>query len=272
MTELQLPPLRHSREGGWTLIVEEPLAASLLTAGLIPALENPDKGDGPTGRGAHRRLELADGRAVILRRYRHGGMLARLTGERFLGSGRFRREFEVARTAWASGVPTARPVAVGWRGPVYPTRGWIATLAIPGARDMLAIFARPIAATKRVTAARAAARAVRALHDAGIVHADLHLKNLMVGEGPGGPGSAAWVIDLDLARGGKGSLPLRDRISNLARLFRSVEKHRRAGLEIGEADIGAFCEEYFGEDSEGRRAAGGAMGLARLRARVHAKS
>ncbi len=272
MTEPGVAPVREVRESGWVCLVEESLAEGLLAAGLLRIAAAPPSASssGPTGRAPHARIHVSGGADVIVRRYRHGGLLARLTGDRFLSSDRFKNEFEIGRDAWARGVPTARPVAVGWRssGPFH--RGFIATLAIPSARDLLDLFARPSAEPVRVAAARACALAVRRMHDAGIVHADLHLKNLLAGEGPDGkPGGAAWVIDLDLARREEGPLPIDPRVSNLARLYRSVEKHRRRGLWIGDAEVEAFCEDYFGEDKSGRVAAHRAMATARWRASRH---
>jgi 3-deoxy-D-manno-octulosonic acid kinase len=294
--ERVLPVVREVRVGAWTLLVEEAQAEPLLEAGLRDSLEGaggalaggapgepaPDKG--PSGRGTHRRLALKDGRAVILRRYRHGGWLAPLTGERFLGNGRFRREFDLGRWAWAAGVPTPRPVAVGWRAAGLTHRGCLATLEVVGARDVLALLSEPLSPNARLAAARAAARAVRALHDAAIVHADLHLKNILVEEGPGGAegrgtvvevagtGPPGWIVDLDLARREDAPLSLRARIANLARLARSAEKHRRAGQAVDAAEIEAFCEAYFGDDREGRRAAERALKLARLRAKIHGRA
>jgi len=273
VTEPGLPPVREVREEGWTCLLEVALAEPLLAAGLIRIAESALAASGvPTGRAPHARIRLADGTDVILRRYRHGGLLAPLTGDRFLSSDRFRSEFEIGRAVWAAGVPTARPVAVGWRARGLFHRGFIATLTISGARDLLDLFARPSTEPVRVAAARACAQAVRRLHDAGIVHADLHLKNLLVGEGVNGKSCGeAWVIDLDLARRESAPLPLNARVSNLARLYRSVEKHRRLGLTIGDAEVEAFCEAYFGDDSDGRAAAHRALGLERLRARVHGR-
>jgi tRNA A-37 threonylcarbamoyl transferase component Bud32 len=264
-----LAAVREFRAGAWTVLAEAPLCQGLERADLAGALRGgPPAGPAPRGRGVLQRLEIAGGPALVLRRYRHGGMLAGLTGDRFLGHGRFLREFELGRAAWADGVPTPRPVAVGWKAGAIATRGFLATVELDGARDLLDLFAAPISAPKRHAAVRSSARAIRALHDAGVDHADLHLKNLLVGEGPAGPGSTAWVVDLDLARRVAGGLPRAARVSNLARLYRSVEKHRRRGLHIDAEDVDVFCDAYFGDDAEGRAAARGALGLARLRARI----
>ena len=269
MIDPALPPTRVVRAGEWSLRVEEALAEPLLAGGLVAAAENPvGQAAAPEGRGTHGRVDLGGGVRVIVRRYRHGGFLAGLTGDRFLGNGRFLREFELGRAAWAAGVPTARPVAVGWHGGALRARGFIATLEISGARDLLDFFAKPVPEPRRIAAARAVARAVRSLHDTGIRHADLHLKNLLVGEGEAGRGVLAWVIDLDRARRAGGPLPQQGRTANLARLYRSVEKHRRMGMAIGEAEVGAFCEAYFGDDAAGGARLRGALRRAGLRARM----
>lgn len=273
MTDHALPPLREVREGGWTVRLEEALCERLLDGGLVAAAERSDLPDlnagGPAGRGPHGRLDLGGGIGVIVRRYRHGGLFAPLTGDRFLGKRRFLREFELARRAWATRVPTSRPVAVGWRGGVLSTRGFIATLEIGGACDLLELLTKPLSESARVAAAVAVAKAVLALHEAGVCHADLHLKNLLVGEDAAEEGYHAWVIDLDLARQESGALPLSARIANLARLYRSVEKHRHSGVAIGNAEVKQFCKAYFGDDARGRRALHRAVGIARLRARIH---
>ncbi len=270
MTEQSLAAVREIRAGAWVIRAEEALCESLLKAGLVEALQGgASAGPGPRGRIVHGRIVLPDGTAVILRRYHHGGMFARLTRDCFLGHSRFLREFEVTRAAWAAGVPTPRAIAVGWSAGALATRGFLATFESGEARDLLDLFARPISQPKRHAAVRSSAFAIRALHDAGVRHADLHLKNLLVGEGGGEPGSMAWVIDLDRAQRLEEPLPMRARIRNLARLYRSVEKHRRRGLHIDDGDVEAFCDAYFGDDAEGRRAAHPALGLARLRASFH---
>jgi tRNA A-37 threonylcarbamoyl transferase component Bud32 len=65
----------------------------------------------------------------------------------------------------------------------------------------------------------AAGEAVRGLHDAGVDHVDLNLKNILLA-----PDGHAIVIDLDRCRMGKAALPWATRQRNLIRLLRSWTK------------------------------------------------
>lgn len=153
----------------------------------------------------------------VLRYYRRGGLVAKLSRDRYLWLGAVRTrsfsEFEVLRRAHAAGLATPRPLAAAyWRlGPFY--RAAILVERIPGAR--------PLAQDLRDAFAEAAAMAVHRMHEAGIFHADLNATNvLMDREG------RAWIIDFD--KGRLGPLSARDRRSNLLRLRRSLAKLRGA--------------------------------------------
>ena len=72
---------------------------------------------------------------------------------------------------------------------------------------------------------RAVALSVRAMHEAGLYHNDLHLKNILIArKAP----FKAYIIDLDKSSLHE-SLSLNQRIKNLLRLDRSVEKFMTAG-------------------------------------------
>ena len=70
-------------------------------------------------------------------------------------------------------------------------------------------------------AARAAGKAVRLLHDAGGLHADLHIKNLLIRE----DARSAEVIVVDLDRAEiRDPMPAQRRMRELMRLYRSLRK------------------------------------------------
>ncbi|MEJ2385043.1 MAG: 3-deoxy-D-manno-octulosonic acid kinase [Xanthomonadales bacterium] len=180
-----------------------------------------DKRGGVTGeavgRGSAWFLETPFG-AAVLRRYRRGGMVARISRDRYLFTG-WRRsrpvaEFGVLERLAAAGLPVPAPLAAGVqrRGLLYT--GSLITRRIPNARplaDLLAGNARDEALWRRVGAC------VRRFHDAGLIHADLNARNILVdAEG------AVFLIDLDRARIRHGALRRFRR--NLKRLNRSLVK------------------------------------------------
>lgn len=161
------------------------------------------------------------GADVVVRHARHGGLLARVTGDRFVRP-RAAHELRVALRLAASGVPTPEVVAYV----LYPAgrllrRADVATCLVPGARDLAAALADADDAARRGAIA-ATGRLLALLAAAGARHPDLNIKNVLVA----GHGDAvtAWVIDVDRVRfdraGEATATP------NARRLRRSLEKWR----------------------------------------------
>ena len=207
-------------------------------------------------RGAHRgraplaRLETPLG-PVLVREYRKGGVLRRLRGRRFLGAWRPLQELVLARRLSAARVPVAEPVAavvlpspIGWR-------GFLLTLEVRGGIDLESYLYDPAAHPEWPLrdALAEAGRTVRALHDAGVAHGDLHPKNLLLDP------STATVRALDLDRSTATDAPLGDdaRVRNLARLARSIEKHRLRGMGVGRREALRFLRAYGGGPEAGDR-------------------
>jgi tRNA A-37 threonylcarbamoyl transferase component Bud32 len=213
------------------------LYAAALDAPRAPTLE---------GRGDLGLLEI-NGARLLCKRMQHGGLLAGLLGDRYLDPRKPCNELGVVARALARGVPTAEVAAVateraGW--PLY--RYWVFSSELPDTVDMRAYMQTRPPRAERIGAIGAAARAVRAMHDAGILHADLHLKNILV-RIAGETEPHGFVIDFDKAR----VLPrlgVRQRFRNLARLWRSAEKARTTGVRIERADMVAFLRAYAGDE------------------------
>lgn len=195
------------------------------------------------GRGAVHMVETPAGRWAV-RRYRRGGW-ARWLGERYLRAGEPRpfRELAVSDTLRSRGVATPEVVAAV----VYPSGLWygadLATRAVPAARTLAAVlFERKESVDPAAEAAAAAAGVVvRRLHDAGGLHADLNLANLVVSAGSP---PAAWVLDLDRCR----VLPEiaeRHRRRMLDRFWRSAAKWEAyTGRPLERAVREAFRQGY----------------------------
>ncbi|KAL02595.1 lipopolysaccharide kinase, Kdo/WaaP family [Bordetella holmesii CDC-H635-BH] len=149
----------------------------------------------------------------VLRGYRRGGLIARVSRQRYIWAGeeqtRCFREFRLLARMQAAGLPVPAPLAAAyWRdGLTY--RAAILVERLPNVR--------PLAADPSAQACEAAGRAIAAMHAAGVWHADLNAFNILLD-----PAGRAWLIDFD--RGRDGGISTAQRQANLQRLQRSLLK------------------------------------------------
>lgn len=190
------------------------------------------------GRGIAYAVTLPDGAArVVVRRSRHGGLLAALTGDRFTAPTRAPRELATAIRLTAAGVPTPEIVAFA----TYPAgpfrRADVVTREIAGAADLPSVLAEPVSDDQRLTVLAAVARLIARLTIAGARHPDLNIKNILIQRSATGH-VLAFVIDVDRVWFDQpGTSRVTER--NIARLSRSARKWRRAGaLDLAETDMG----------------------------------
>ena len=189
------------------------------------------------GRGVVWAAPLPDGRTpIVVRHSRHGGLLARLTGDRFVGPTRAPGELAAALRLAAAGVPTPEIVAYA----TYPAgpglrRADVATREITGGRDLAAVFADPPAEPERRVILAAVERLLARMLRAGARHPDLNLKNVLVAPAAS-PAPVAHVLDVDRVVFGRPHDPaVWD--ANLSRLRRSARKWRERGARLSDADL-----------------------------------
>jgi len=176
------------------------------------------------GRGEVHVLGTAAGE-VVAKAYSRGGFIGGLLRHWYLDAGRPAREAEVSEGLSRLGCPT--PPVVAFRatrsssGLMY--RLEIATARVDGACDLLDALR---AARGDVDALRALARGagqtLRRLHDVGLHHSDLQVKNLLVPDSaPEGPFIVLDLDRCDLAQ----PLDRAERVASLARFARSLVKN-----------------------------------------------
>jgi hypothetical protein len=159
---------------------------------------------------------------VVVRRSRHGGALATLTGELFRAP-RAAHELAVSLRLSRLGVPTPTIVAYA----LYPAfaglwRCDVMTERLRGA-DFPDAWRSAVDDAPRMAMLDALARLLRALQDAGAFHADLNLKNVLIV--PGARMPTAYALDVDRVKFGvRGDTQIAGR--NFARVMRSAEKWR----------------------------------------------
>jgi hypothetical protein len=181
---------------------------------------------------------------AVVRHARRGGVVARLSEDWFFGPPRFLREILVARALAEAGVATPEVLAGVAYAAGLGNRADVATARAEG-RDLAAVLFgdAPPTGPGRATLLAAVGRLVRRLHDAGYVHPDLQLRNLLVTVGePAGP--AVMLLDVDTCRRFARTRDAKRR-ANLARFYRSWEKwNRRRGPRLTAEDRAAFEAGY----------------------------
>jgi len=202
------------------------------------------------GRGLIPSVPLSENKGnVILRTYRHGGLLSGFTGNIFVGRPRPFRELNVSIEARKRGIPT--PPVLG--GAIYPVagpiyRGVLAIEEIPEASDGLEVLkrAKDLSKKQRNQLYKAilprAGKLVGLCHNKGLVHTDLNVKNILVSPSP----FALHIIDLDRCRVEKKGLSESQRKLQLERLFRSIKKvtHKYHLNPFGENELMLFLKAY----------------------------
>ncbi|MFW5915744.1 MAG: lipopolysaccharide kinase InaA family protein [Planctomycetota bacterium] len=163
--------------------------------------------------------------ALIVRQYAHGGLLAPLFGTAFLSDKQMRGELRIAHHARQRGLSTSRPVALRIsRGPGPLRRGYYLTREIPSALNLLEYCNKhgpQIAPPSRFALAKDIGRTIARMHEIGVYHDDLNLKNVLVKTRESPPESA--IVDFKKARLQQ-HVPMKDGLPNLRRLDRSILK------------------------------------------------
>jgi tRNA A-37 threonylcarbamoyl transferase component Bud32 len=204
---------------------------------------------GPRGRAATAVVALPGRDASLhLRAVRHGGWLAPLWGDRLLGTGRPLAELRVNAALRAAGAPVPEPVLASAErrgGPFWSAA--VATVHEPDTADGLALLEAEPSPEQADRAVAAAARAIRAFHDAGGRHFDLHAGNLLF-RGH----DECLVVDLDKARRLE-RVTASARMAEIMRLYRSLVR-RGLLVWLGDDACDQFLRAYTAADEDLRQA------------------
>lgn len=181
----------------------------------------PHQGDArPMATGSGRgQVHLTDcGRvSVVLRHYRRGGLMARISKDRFMGtraaSSRAMREYQLLRLMRSWRLPVPAPVAARFDPKGFTYRADIMVAMLPGTRNLVQRLA---VSTLPDSAWEAVGRAIRRMHEHQVFHSDLNAHNLLLDDT-----GLAWIVDFDKC----GVRPGDDwKSANLERLLRSLRK------------------------------------------------
>ena len=175
------------------------------------------EGCGPAdeaGRAPLKRFSYSEGTGLI-REYRRGGFVRHFMTKSYLFDNRPLHEIEVHCAAYRSGVAVPMPLGAYWerRGPIYRGAFAVARIEAVHLLDYLSSDGEV-----NEDALRRCGAALRQMHDAGFIHADLQIRNILIAD------SGPYIIDLDKARQCSSVSPSAREI-NLVRLSRSFQKN-----------------------------------------------
>jgi 3-deoxy-D-manno-octulosonic acid kinase len=196
--------------------------------------------ESPEGRGSTLFID-ADGRKLVLRQYRRGGFVARLTRNRYFWQGGSRSrsfvEWHLLYLMRHAALPVPTPVAACYRRTGrYTYTASILTELLPGVASLAARLSQgPVPFMMWVEVGRA----LRRFHGEGVFHADLNAHNVLLNDGP-----EVWLVDFDRGALRKPGLWCD---SNLVRLRRSIDKiaDRLPRGRFSDADWASLLSGYF---------------------------
>lgn len=237
----RLAPARASTPAGQTIWFDPTQVVEALPALFTPPLDDSAALATGSGRGQAHRVALDHGEGV-LRHYRRGGLMARLSSDRYLGrsplASRSMNEFTLLRRLRAWDLPVPAPVAARQvRGLIGHTADIVVAM-IPQTRNVAqALSEGPLPATDWI----ALGSAIRQLHDRQVFHSDLNCHNLLL-DAQG----RAWIVDFDKCGVRPGEAWKQE---NLERLRRSLRKEqgRRHPFHWDEARWDDLLKGYAGE-------------------------
>lgn len=235
-------------QGPLTLVLHQDYCERFLQCGLgdPERLCAQQTGIMHSGRGVMPTIELeSPAERIVVRKYRRGGLLRFLNADIFLGSHRSFSELSVTLHAAKAGIPVADilgALSLCVCGPLY--RHYLVSRELTDCCDLPAWFQEQGSVDQDVaTLACCVADRVRHMHDCGLYHADLNLKNILVSRTDV---RQLFIIDWDKSTHKKGALGLDERQRNVVRFCRSAEKLRTMrGIPVPEQFADIFLEHYW---------------------------
>jgi tRNA A-37 threonylcarbamoyl transferase component Bud32 len=223
---------------GYSIRKEDNL--TLIYKPALPGLWDSAKTKGPmgetttlTGRSPLRFIEPD----MVVRTIMHGGVFRHITGKRFLSPNRTIRELKVSAYLAAHGIRTPEILAVRFikEGLFYSID--VVSAFIPDSKDLLVHLEQ--GHTDTLELFKISGALIRQIHDLGVYHSDLHIKNLLLDNS-----GNLWMLDLDKAYQ-FALLPEFMKQMNLKRFMRSINKWQTKGrIHLPDEWASSFLNGY----------------------------
>ncbi|MFA5795281.1 MAG: lipopolysaccharide kinase InaA family protein [Candidatus Brocadiia bacterium] len=212
---------------------------------IIKNIKTASPGKTVQGRGSYNTFKTGADTSAVIRQYKRGGLSSALLPDIFWGNTRAINELNMTEQAIKSNVPAPEILGIITK-PVFGPlcQLWIITKEIDAPTLAEAIvslgetdspeelLSRKTNLFKMVNAS------IKKLHQAGILHRDLHIRNILVNR------DKAYIIDFD---GAKDLENQQSELNSLIRLNRSIAKFLGAAA-ITASDRFRFLKIYFDDN------------------------
>ncbi len=174
-------------------------------------------------------MESLGNESLVVREYWHGGLFGKVLKDFFWDASRPLRELSICEAARRRRINTTEIIAIIKNkivGPLHKLQ--LVTREISNSVDLIELLSHPEKNQldiKKREIINKMAMAVKEMHDAGIYHADLHLKNILV-KFDEDERVDVYIIDLDKSKQYE-KISFRRRMNNIIRLDRSLEKFKK---------------------------------------------
>ncbi len=193
---------------------------------------------------------------MVIRKYLRGGLMRFVNRNLYIGPDRPFNELRVTVEASSKGIPTADILAaVSIKSASLLYRGYLFSKELSSCCDLSA-YLKECLQNHRATFSnikkqllQKAAGLISAMHDNGLYHGDLNLKNILINRlNP----EQMYIIDWDKSRAQQ-CLDSSERRANVLRFCRSMAKHSGSGLPLTERDRLFFLENYWKDITQAQR-------------------
>jgi len=253
-----VPPgyIRHDGDGS-ILVVKSDLEATLkpLMETGFPRLSGlPGAHTTAGGRAGPVHLAVAgQSQRIFVRPYAHGGLAGAALGRSFHNPDRALQELQACARATSLGLPVPEMLGLTAHR-VSPLRWQMEFWSwwIPDSMTFSLCLRGPsMAPESRRNLLGTVGSAMRTCHEKGLIHRDLNARNIIVMQGASG--WSALVVDLDRASFAGGPLPLRSRLRQLRRLYRSLAKEKVIPAAMQPEEYLGLLHDCLGPDYEDGR-------------------
>jgi serine/threonine protein kinase len=250
------------KDGRLTLVVKNAFKETLLKQGisqphtLIAAHHTTDTHYRGRGLLPAILIQETNGKRMVAKQCMRGGLLRFINKDIFWGGKRPFREMIANAHILKKGIKTTEMLAAAHYkvfGPLYRT--YLFSLEIPECID-LTTFLNGLAQKpprqrfeEKAFLFEAVAQAFVTMHRGGIYHRDLHLKNILIRKDHGEGTPTIFIIDFDKAAC-KDFLTPKEKLKNLLRFNRSIEKYKLQGGGVTRGDQCRLFKEYFKHNSD----------------------